>query len=193
MKKSTLGIIIGAVIVVGGGAAYLYYTNSSSNPSQTNTTNTTSQNQTPTVLPVKANPIQNTSTQAGLSVTNAQVENNTDPATGAAVNDRIQFTIQNSSSQPAQNLEVYYTMTDAKTKQSESYYQKLDGVTIEPGKSTTVFFDNGTGTGHYPDNKYSIYHTSQNAVDFSIEVSATGLKPATAQAQKGSGSGDTKD
>jgi hypothetical protein len=189
MKKSTLGIIIAAVVVIGGGA-YVYYAN---NTSHTTTNNQTVQGHTPTVLPVKSNPIQNTATLAGLTVTDAQVENNTDPATGNPVDDRLQFTIHNSSSQPVQNLEVYYTMTDTKTQKSESYYQKLDGITIEPGKSTTVFFDNGTGVGHYPDNKYSIYRTSQNAVDFSIEVSATGLKPATAQAQKGSGSGDTKD
>lgn len=190
MKKSTIGIIIGAVIIVGGGA-YLYYANKGASP--TNLTSTTSQGKAPTVVPVKSNPIQNTSSQPGLAVTNAQVENNTDPTTGSPVSDRLQFTIQNSSSQPAQNLEVYYTMTDTKTQQSEGYYQKLDGLTIPAGQSVAIFFDNGTGTGHYPENKYSIYRTSQNAVDFSIEASATGLKPATAQAHKGSGSGDTKD
>ena len=186
-KKLVVGVV-GALVVLGAGTVYLITSRgSSTTPSTTNTS------QTVQVVPVTANPIHNTSTQPGLSISNAMVENNTDPATGNAVADRLQFSIKNSSSQTMTNLEVYYTMTDATTNKSESYYQKLTGISLAPGQSTYVFFDNGSGVGHYPENKYSIYRTSTNAVNFTIEVSAPGFQPATAQAHKSPGAGDAKD
>jgi hypothetical protein len=143
------------------------------------------------VLPVSSNPISNTSTAPGLAVTAVAAENNTDPATGAAISDRLQVTIQNSTGKPVTNLEVYYTMKDATTGAAESYYQPLTGLTIAPNSSTTVNFDNGTGPGHYPENKFSIYRSSANRVDFTVEVSAPGLKVATGTGSKGPGTGET--
>lgn len=142
------------------------------------------------VLPVTTNPISNTSTAPGLALTSVAVENNTDPATGAALTDRLQFTIQNSTSNPVTNLEVFYTMKDATTGASESYYQALTGLTIAPNSSATVNFDNGSGVGHYPENKFSLYRSSANQVDFTVEVSAPGLKVATGTASKSPGTGE---
>lgn len=193
MKKEIIVGIAALVILIGGTAAFIL--RPSHSPTSTTASNTTAQTngQVSQVVPVSANPITNTSTQAGLSIVNPMVENNTDPVTGNATADRLQFTIKNTSMQTMSNLETYYTMTDTKTHKSENYYQKLTGITIAPGQSADVFFDNGSGPGHYPENKYSIYRTSTSSVDFTIELSAPGFQPATAHAQKGPGTGDTKD
>ncbi len=144
------------------------------------------------VLPVTSDPISNTATATGLSVTQVLLEDNTDEA-GNAIGDRLQVTIDNASSQDATGLEVFYTMTDATTGQSESYYQSLDGLTIPAGGSTIVYFDNGTGANHFPENAYSIYRTSVNQVDFTVEVSAQGLAIATGTGAKSPGTGEQAD
>lgn len=145
------------------------------------------------VLPIASNPIVNTSTSPTLAITKAAVEDNVDPATGKAINDRLQLTVKNTGTTPLSGFEVYYEMTDAVTKAKEGYYQKLDGLTIPAGQDATVYFDNTTDPGHYPENKFSIYRSSTNQVDFNIWVSATGAKIATATATKATGTGEKVD
>jgi hypothetical protein len=142
------------------------------------------------VLPVPSNPIVNTSTQPGLEVVNTAVENNVDPVTKKDLSDRLQITLKNSSTQPMSNLEVYYLMTDSKTGQTEGYYQMLDGFSLAPGATGTVYFDNETAPGHYPENLYSLYRTSKNEVVIDVEVSAAGYAIAKGQAKKGAGTGE---
>ncbi len=142
------------------------------------------------VIPVSNNPINNKSEQSGL-VVKAAAEDNTDTQTKQAISDRLQITMQNTSGQTMSNMEVYYSMKDKKTGQVESYYQKLNGLVLSPNEIKTIAFDNGTGAGHYPENKYSLYRSSQNEVDFTIEVSTPGFKPATGTALKSTGTGET--
>ena len=142
------------------------------------------------VLPVAANPIVNDATQDGLQITGAMAENNVDPATKKDLTDRLQFTIKNTGTQPVSDPEVYYQMTDSTTKKTEGYYQKLTGLSVAPGAEVTVYFDNVSGPGHYPENAYSLYRTSPNEVVIAIEVSATGYKPAMGQAVKAVGTGE---
>lgn len=145
------------------------------------------------VLPVASNPINNDATATTLQVPFAGVEDLVDPATGKAISDRLMLTLKNTGTTPLTGLEVYYTMTDVITGASEAYYQALDGVTVAPGKETTVYFDNQTGTGHFPENQFSIFRSSTNEVDFAIEVSATGAKIANATAIKAKGTGEKVD
>lgn len=145
------------------------------------------------VLPINGNPIVNDSTVPGLSVSYAAVEDNVDPATGAALSDQLELTIRNDSTQPATGLEVFYTMTDVTTRQQESYYQNLGSLSVAAGAETTIYFDNGSEPGHYPENTFSIYRSSSNQVDFTIEVSAQNLATANATATKGVGSGEVAD
>lgn len=147
----------------------------------------------PTVLPVTANPISGTGAKTGLSITAAMAEDNVDPATKAAIGDRLQFTLTNSADTPLTGLEVYYTMKDTTTGATESYYQKLHGLTLPPGQGTTVYFDNGNGTGHYPENQYSLYRSSTNEVQINIEAAAPGYAPAHASATKAQGTGEKAD
>jgi hypothetical protein len=145
------------------------------------------------VLPVAADPIVNPSTTAGLSIAAAAVEDNVDPATKKAISDRLQVTLANSTSAPLTNVEIYYEMTDVTTKQSEGYYMALDGVTVPAHGETTVYFDNESAAGHFPENKFSLYRSSVNEVDFTIEASADGVAIATGTATKGAGTGEQAD
>lgn len=146
-----------------------------------------------TVLPATSNPIPTTGTKTGLAIADAIAENNTDPTTKAPVPDRIQFTLTNTTAQPMTGLQAYYTMKDTATGKTESYYQKLDGLTLAPQQSQTIYFDNGTGPGHYPENKYSLYRTSTNQVAITIEAAATGYAPATTGTTKSPGTGEKLD
>ncbi len=141
----------------------------------------------PAVLPVAENPITNTGTKKGLAISETMVENNVDKASGKEVSDRLQFTIKNSSAEQITGVEVYYTMTETPTGKTESYHQKLEGLTLAPDTEATVYFDNESGEGHYPENKFSIYRTSPNEVKFDIEVSAPGFAVARGTALKEEG------
>jgi len=145
------------------------------------------------VLPVASNPINNTATAPGLSIPQAAVEDLVDPATGKAIADRLQVTLANSTDTPLTKVEIYYQMTDVTTQQSEGYFMALDGVTIPARGETTVYFDNGTDPGHFPENTFSLYRTSANQVDFTIQASADGFQVATATASKGAGTGEQPD
>ena len=146
-----------------------------------------------TVLPVTSDPIVNAATAPTLKITYAAVEDNVDPTTTQAITDRLEVTLTNTGTQPLTGFEVYYQMTDVTTKATEGYYQKLDGLTIPAGQEQTIYFDNETGPGHYPENAFSIYRSSTNQVDVKIDVSATGAKIATGTATKSVGTGEKSD
>lgn len=182
MKKSI--VIIAALVIVIGGLITWQLTKSKKTPA----TSATSSVQ---VVPVHTNPIQNTSQQPGLVIKAADAENNVDTVTKQPISDRLQIILQNTSSQTMSNLEVYYMMKDVKTGQSEAYYQKLTGLQLAANEIKTISFDNQSRPGHYPENKYSLYRSSQHEIDFTIEVSAPGFQPATATAMKSAGTGET--
>ena len=144
------------------------------------------------VLPVAVDPIQNSATAPGLTVSTVMLEDNTDPS-GTAIGDRLQFTIGNDTANTLSGLEVFYTMTDATTGAAESYYQPLDGLTVPAKGSVTVYFDNDAGAGHFPENKFSLYRSSLNQVDFVVEVSAPGVAVATGMGSKSAGAGEQAD
>ena len=91
------------------------------------------------------------------------------------------------------SFDIYYVMKDLTTGQSEAYYQALTGFTLAAGATGTLSFDGEAGPGHFPENTFSIYRSSKNQVDFTIEVSAAGVQVANATATKGSGAGDAAD
>ncbi len=144
------------------------------------------------VLPVTVDPIKNAATAPGLTVSKVLLQDNTDPG-GNAIGDRLQFTIGNDTSADVTGLEIFYTMTDTTTGATESYYQKLDGLVVPAMGSVPVYFDGDTGAGHFPENKFSLYRSSLNQVDFTIELSAPGLGIATATGAKDAGAGEQAD
>jgi hypothetical protein len=146
------------------------------------------------VLPVTSNPINNTATDVLLAIDEVLVENNVDPATGKAADDHLEIAVTNTGTTELTGFEVYYTITDPTTGDTESYYTKLpDTFTIAAGASRTIHFDNSGAPDHFPDNPYSLYHTSLNGLDVTVEVSAQGAAPQTATVQKDPGGDEVAD
>ena len=156
-------------------------------PTTTTTTTTTPASGTGQVLPVAANPISNNSTASGLTISKVLVENNVAADTGKAVGDHLEIALANTSTKPLDQIAIYYKITDKAKATSEGYYTKLDGVTIEPGTTRVVHFDNTGATGHYPVNKYSLYYTDKNALLIDVTASSPNVKVATFSVKKDAG------
>jgi len=139
------------------------------------------------VLPVPSNPISNSSTAAGLTITKVLVENNVSPSTGKAVDDHLEIALKNTSATTLTNIEVYYKITDPSKHASEGYYTKLTGFDIKPGATRTAHFDNTGAPDHFPDNKYSLYRTDKNALVVDVMASSPAVKPATFTVHKDAG------
>ena len=139
------------------------------------------------VVPASSNPISNTATAKTLTINKVMVENNTD-AGGATVNDHLQFDLHNTGPTPLSGFEVYYTYADRSSSTKESYYLKLpDTFSIAAGTNRTVNFDNTGVTDHFAVNKFSLYYTSKESLQVTVEVSATGAAPVTTTAKKDPG------
>ena len=145
------------------------------------------------VLPVTVNPINNTSTNAVMTIQSVLVENNVD-ADAKTTSDHLEIAITNTGATELGGFEIFYTFTDPKTAVSESYYAKLaDTFTIPAGATRIAHFDNTGTVDHFPVNDYSLYYTDTNAFDVSVVVSATDAAVQTATVQKDAGGAETAD
>jgi hypothetical protein len=145
------------------------------------------------VLPVTDNPIANISTAEALKIDSVLVENNVDAA-GKDTSDHLEITLTNTGSVELAGFEVFYTFTDPITNTAESYYTKLpDTFTIPAGGSRVVHFDNTGAQDHFPVNEFSLYATSLDALDVTVEVSATDAARQTATTQKDAGGEESSD
>ena len=145
------------------------------------------------VLPVQSDPIKNTSTTPALTIDSVLVENNVD-SSGATVDDHLEIAVTNSGNADLTGFEVYYTFTDPKTTDTESYYTKLPAsFTVPPGTSRVIHFDNTGATDHFPVNQYSLYYTDTNALDVTVEVSAADSAPQTFDITKDAGGAEAAD
>ncbi len=188
-RKALIAIVAASLAVVAVIVGVNVAGNSSAAPNSASGV-TSSAGTASSLLPVTANPIHNTSTAPGLSIVTAIAENNVDPSTKQPIADRLQVTLKNSASSSLTGFEIFYTMTDAATHASESYYLPLTGLTLAAGATTDIYFDNQAGAQHYAENSYSLYRSSKNKVDFAIEVSANGVAVAKGSAVKGAGTGE---
>jgi hypothetical protein len=180
---------IGLTVVLASGCGGGGSSSVSSTPAPTTTTPTatTAPSGTSQVLPVADNPIANNSTAAGLTITKVLVENNVSAITGKAVDDHLEIALKNSSTKPFDRVAIYYKITDTSKGASEGYYTTLDGVTIAPGATRVVHFDNTGVPDHYPVNKYSLYYTDKNALVVTVAASSPGVKVATFTVKKDAG------
>jgi hypothetical protein len=157
----------------------------SSGSSSTSTApSTTPPSGTGQVLPVPGNPISNTSTAAGLTITKVLVENNVSADTGKAADDHLEITLANITTKPLDRIAIYYKITDPTKGTTEGYYTKLDGFRIPPGTSRVVHFDNTGAAYHYPVNKYSLYYTGKNKLRVDVFASSPTAKVATFTVRK---------
>lgn len=139
------------------------------------------------VLPIAKNPIANTATAPGLTITKALVENNVSPTTGKAVDDHLEVALKNTSTKPLDQVEIYYKITDPAKNVSEGYHTKLAGFTIDPGATRVAHFDTTGEPDHFPVNKYSLYYTDKNELVVDITAGAKDVKPATFSVKKDAG------
>lgn len=171
------------------------------NAATTTTTPTATQDSTGTgqsdpggqVLPVTANPISNAATATDLHIDSVLVENNED-TNGTAVDDHLEIAVSNSGTTELSDVEVYYTITDPTAGTSESYYTALPAdFTVPSGSNRVIHFDNTGATDHFPVNQYSLYHSSVNALDVEVQVSARGAAVQTATVAKDAGGAEVPD
>jgi len=146
------------------------------------------------VLPVTDNPIANDATAQTLVIDSVLVENNVDPATGQDAADHLEIALTNSGTTELSGFEVFYTFTDPTDSLTESYYLALPtDFTIPAGGSRVVHFDDTGAPDHFPENAFSLYHTSLNALDVEVQVSAKGAAVQTATLQKDAGGAENPD
>jgi hypothetical protein len=139
------------------------------------------------ILPVDKNPIVNTSTVQALVVDSVLVENNVGPD-GNDTDDHLEVALSNSGPDELTGFEVFYTFSDPKTGDAESYYVKLpESFTIPAGEKRVAHFDNTGATDHFPVNDFSLYFTDTNALDVTVDVSAAGAAVASATVKKDAG------
>ncbi len=185
LALTAIALTVAVASGCGGGASSS--ASSTSAPTTGTQASTTPAAGTDQVLPVPDNPISNSSTGAGLTITKVLVENNVSPDIGKAVDDHLEIALENTSAKPLDHIEVYYKITDKAKAASEGYYTKLDGVTIQPGATRVVHFDNTGATDHYPVNKYSLYYTDMNALVVDVMASSPSVKTATFTVTKDAG------
>lgn len=145
------------------------------------------------ILPVKDNPISNTSTTKALVIDSVKVEDNVDAA-GKDVSDHLEVAVSNTGATDLGGIEIFYTFTDPKAKLSESYYvQLLPEFTIPAGGRRVVHFDNSGAPDHYQVSEFSLYKTSKKALEVSVIVSAKGAAVETSTVKKDAGGAETAD
>lgn len=186
LALAAVALTVGVASGCGGSGS----SSASSTPTDTTTpttTTSTSSSGSAQVLPVAKNPISNSATAAGLTITKVLVENNVSSETGKAVDDHLEIALKNTSAKPLDNVAIYYKVTDPAKGASEGYYTKLDGVTIPPGATRVVHFDNTGVAYHYPVNKYSLYYTDKNKLRIDVTASSPSVKVATFSVNKDAG------
>ena len=147
-----------------------------------------------TVVPVKSNPIDNSATTPGLRIESVLVENNVNPDTGKDAADHLEIALKNTATKPLNGFEIYYLISDPTSKTQEGYYTKLKpSFTIAPGATRIVHFDDTGATDHYPENKYSLYHSSKNAMTINVTASAAAFAPQTDSVNKDAGGAENPD
>jgi hypothetical protein len=146
------------------------------------------------VLPVAEDPITNSSTEPGLTISSVLVENNVNPDTNKDAADHLEIALENALTTPLSGVEVFYTIDDPTTGESESYYTDLGpDFSIPAGGERTVHFDDTGAPDHYPVNAYSLYATSTDALTITVEVSAGGVAVQTATVNKDAGGAENPD
>jgi len=145
------------------------------------------------VLPVTSSPIANPATDQRFTIDSVLVENNED-ADGNAVDDHLEIALTNTSTAELNGFEVFYTLDDPTASVSESYYLALPAsFTIPAGSSRVIHFDNTGAPDHFAVNDFSLFTTSVNALDVTVDVGATDAAVQTATVQKDAGGAETAD
>ncbi len=134
------------------------------------------------------NPISESSATAlPVKITDARVEDN-------ATADHLEISMTNTGSVDLNDFDIYFTITDTVAGTSEAYYQKLDGLALKAGESTTIHFDNNISqANHYYGNMNGLYGTSANGLTFDISLHDSGFAPLNFSVEKATGTAEVAD
>ena len=132
------------------------------------------------------NPIQESSTTAGFTISGLLVENNVD-ADGADAPDHLEFKVNNTGTADLTNFDIYTTITDQTTGDVQGYYRTLPGFTVKPGETKDIHFDNTGQPDHFSVNPNSAFYTDQNGLTLDVMLHAAGFAPQTGSISKDPG------
>lgn len=122
-----------------------------------------------------------------VTIKDVKVEDN-------ATADHLEITLVNNGQIILNNFDIYYTVADNVANQQEAYYELLNGLTLNPGETKTIHFDNNISEpGHYFGNMNGLYGTSQNALTFDIQLHANGYAPLHFTVDKSKGTAEVAD
>lgn len=122
-----------------------------------------------------------------INVKDVKVEDN-------ATADHLEITVVNTGSSVLTNFDIYFSITDQVDAKSEAYYELLKDLTINPGESKTIHFDNNVSElGHYYGNMNGLYGSSPNGLTFDIQLHANGYAPLHFTVDKATGTAEVAD
>ncbi|MCB0040437.1 MAG: hypothetical protein KDE23_12200 [Caldilinea sp.] len=136
------------------------------------------------------NPIQETSTQAGLKINSVLVENNVD-ATGGGAPDHLELQVTNTGATEMTNFDVYYSTTDLVTNVVQATYRTLPGFSLQPGETKSLHFDNTSTPDHFSVNPNGMYYIDANQLQVDVMLHAAGFAPQTASVKKDASDAET--
>lgn len=133
------------------------------------------------------NPINEPSTiKLPIKIKDVRVEDN-------ATADHLEITLTNTGKDLLNDFDIYFTVSDQIANKKDAYYEKLNGLSIKPGETKTIHFDNQAGEGHYFGNMNGLYGTSQNELVFDISLRNMNYQPMNFQVKKAKGTAEVAD
>lgn len=122
-----------------------------------------------------------------ISVKDIKVEDN-------ATADHLEITLVNTGTSVLTNFDIYFSISDQVDAKTEAYYELLKDLTINPGESKTIHFDNNVSeSGHYYGNMNGLYGSSPNGLTFDIQLHANGYAPLHFTVDKATGTAEVAD
>lgn len=122
-----------------------------------------------------------------ISVKDVKVEDN-------ATADHLEITLVNTGTSTLTNFDIYFSISDQVDVKTEAYYELLKDLTINPGESKTIHFDNNVSEpGHYYANMNGLYGSSPNGLTFDIQLHANGYAPLHFTVDKATGTAEVAD
>lgn len=129
------------------------------------------------------NPIQETNTTAGFTISSILAENNVDDH-GSPVPDHLELKIANNTQKDISDFDIYYSFTDAGGGPAEGYYRILPGFTLKAGESRSLHLDNSGQPDHFSWNPNSLFFHNPNKMKIDVALHAQGYAPQTASVSK---------
>ena len=122
-----------------------------------------------------------------INVKDVKVEDN-------ATADHLEITVVNTGTSVLTNFDIYFSITDQIDAKTEAYYELLKDLTINPGESKTIHFDNNVSEpGHYYGNMNGLYGASPNCLTFDIQLHANGYAHLHFTVDKATGTAEVAD